>query len=110
MMRASTNTIPAKRSRPATFEFEALEAPLTLPQLQHAVLELGQIKGRSDRCEAHLVVRRRHTLSFGRLCGPRRTQKSRPAPGTALPWYHPSWRACACPLIALLTELLSGWV
>ena len=25
MMRASTNTIPAKRSRPATFEFEALE-------------------------------------------------------------------------------------
>ena len=25
MMRATTNTIPAKRSRPATFEFEALE-------------------------------------------------------------------------------------
>ena len=42
MMRASTNTIPAKRSRPATFEFEALEGlPCGCVAAIHRTLDPG---------------------------------------------------------------------
>src|SRR4029079_14597799 len=65
---------------------ERIERALSLPQVEHAMLELGQIEAGPDRAEPHLLVRRRHHRSFFLS-----KQKRRPALRTApMPWYHPS--------------------
>src|SRR2546428_2389969 len=61
-----------------------LEARLALPQVEHPVLELGQIEPRPDRCESHLLLRR-HLRSFSR-----KTKRRPDISGRRKPWYHPS--------------------
>src|SRR5687767_5824536 len=87
---------------------QRLKAPVALPQLEHAVLELRKVERRPHRRESRFLVRRGHALLRSRPC--RANKNAVPLPGRRVPWYHPSWHACARPLIASLTEWLSGRV